>query len=145
MATAKTAAKKVETLVEDAQKAANDQYAKVTKSMEDAATFNQENVDALMKCSNLAVKAAEEMNAEIMSYSKRTVQEGVAAAKELSSIKSVPELVEKQAELAKHSFDEFMKQSARFNELYMAAAKEVYAPLNDRASAAADLVKGYTA
>jgi len=57
----------------------------------------------------------------------------------------MPELVEKQAELARHSFDEFMKQSARFNEIYMTAAKEVYAPLNDRAATAADLVKGYTA
>lgn len=145
MATAKTTAKKVETLVEDAQKAANDQVAKMTKSFEDAAAFGQDNMDAFVKSSNLAVKAAEELNAEFVSYSKKTVEEGVAAAKELTSIKTMPELVEKQAELAKTQFDGFVKQTARFNELYMAAAKEVFAPLNDRATAAADMVKTFRA
>lgn len=143
MATAKTTAKKVETLVEDAQQAATEGYEKMTKTLEEATTFNQETVDAMMKCSNLAMKAAEEMNAEFVSFSKKTVEEGVAAAKELSTVKTMPELVEKQAELAKHSFDSMMKQTARFNEMYMAAAKEVYAPLNERATAAADFVKTY--
>ena len=78
MATAKNTAKKVETLVEDAQKAANDQVAKITKSFEDAAAFGQDNVDALVKTSSLAVKAAEEMNAELASYSKKAFEEGVA-------------------------------------------------------------------
>ena len=145
MATAKTAAKKAETIVEDAQKAATEGYEKLTKGFEDIAAFNQENVDALVKSSNIAVKAVEEMNAELMSYSKKTMQEGVAAAKEMTSVKSIPELVEKQADMAKTSFDAFIKQTARFNELYMAAAKEVYAPLTDRASAAAEMVKSYRA
>lgn len=145
MAAAKNTAKKVESLVEDAQKAANDQVAKITKSFEDAAAFNQENVDAMVKTSSLAVKAVEEMNAEIASYSKKTFEEGVAAAKELSTIKTVPEFVEKQAELAKAQFDGFVKQTARFNEMYLAAAKEVYAPINDRATAAAEIVKNFRA
>ena len=145
MAAAKNTAKKVETLVEDAQKAANDQVAKITKSFEDAASFNQDNVDAFVQTSSLAVKAAEELNAEIASFSKKSFEEGVAAAKELSTIKTVPEFVEKQAELAKTQFDGFVKQTARFNELYLAAAKEVFAPLNDRATAAADMVKTYRA
>lgn len=145
MATAKATAKKVETLVEDAQTAATEQFSKMTKSMEDAAAFGQENMDALVKTQNLAVKAAEEMNAEFASFSKKTMEEGVAAAKELTAIKSVPELVEKQAEIAKTQFDGFVKQTARFNEMYLAAAKEVFAPINDRATAAADMVKSYRA
>lgn len=141
MATAKSAAKKVETLVDDAQKAATEGYEKVAKGFEDLAAFNQDNIDALVKSSGVAVKAAEELNAELMSFSKKSMQEGVAAAKEMTSVKSIPEFVEKQADLAKTSFDAFVQQSARFNEMYLAAAKEVYAPLTDRASAAADMAK----
>ena len=141
MATAKTTAKKVETLVDDAQKAATEGYEKVAKGFEDLAAFNQDNIDALVKSSGVAVKAAEELNAELMSFSKKSMQEGVAAAKEMTSVKSIPEFVEKQADLAKTSFDAFVQQSARFNEMYLAAAKEVYAPLTDRASAAADMAK----
>ncbi len=145
MATAKTAAKKVETLVDDAQKAATEGYEKVTKGFEDVAAFNQENVDALVKSSSVAAKAAEEINAEWVSFSKKSMDEGVAAAKEMTSVKSIPEFVEKQAEMAKSSFDAMIKQSARFNEMYLAAAKEVYAPLTDRASAAADMAKSIRA
>lgn len=145
MATAKTTAKKPESDIEGAQKAAADQVAKIAKTLEEAAAFGQDNMGALMKSSNLAIKHVEEMNAEIVAFSKKSIEEGLAAAKELSTIKTVPEFVEKQAELAKSQFDTFMKQAARMNELYMAAAKDVYAPLNDRAAAAADLVKTYRA
>ena len=58
------AAKKVETLVDDAQKAATEQMDKVTKSMEEVAAFGQDNMDALVKSSTIAVKAAEDFNAE---------------------------------------------------------------------------------
>lgn len=141
MATAKKAANQVETLVDDAQKAATEGYEKMSKGLEDVAVFNQDNVDALVKSSGIAAKAVEELNAEWMSFSKKSIEEGVAAAKEMTSVKSIPEFVEKQADLAKTSFDAFFKQSARFNEMYLAAAKDVYAPLTERASAAADMAK----
>jgi len=141
MATAKKAANQVETLVDDAQKAATEGYEKMSKGLEDVAVFNQDNVDALVKSSGIAAKAVEELNAEWMSFSKKSIEEGVAAAKEMSSVNSIPEFVEKQADLAKTSFDAFVKQSARFNEMYLAAAKDVYAPLTERASAAADMAK----
>ena len=145
MATAKDAAKKVESLAADAQKAATDQFEKFAKTWEDAAAFGQDNVDAIMQSGNIAAKAVEEINAEFVAFSKKAMEEGVAAAKDLGAIKSVPELMEKQAEFAKTSLDGFMKQAAKMNELYMAAAKDVFEPMNARAAAAADLVKSYRA
>lgn len=145
MATAKNAAKKVEDLAADAQKTATDQFDKMSKSFEDVAAFSQENMDAFMKSSNIAAKAVEEMNAEFMTFSKKSVEEGVAAVSDMASIKTLPEFVEKQAELAKTSLDGFMQQSAKFNEIFMAAAKDVAEPINARAVAAADLVKSYSA
>ena len=145
MATAKDAAAKVESLAADAQKAATDQFEKFSKSFEDVAAFGQETMDAMMKSSNIFVKAAEEMNAEFMSFSKKTMEEGVAAVKEMSSVKTMPELVEKQAAFAKSSLDGYMKQAAKFNEMFMAAAKDAAEPMNARAVAAADLVKSYRA
>lgn len=145
MAAAKSATKKVETLVDDAQKAASEQMEKVTKSFEDVTVFGQENVDAFVKSSTIAVKAAEEMNAEFVSFSKKSMEEGVAAAKEMTSVKTLPELVEKQVEFAKTSFDGFMKQATRFNEMYMSAAKEAFEPINERANVAAEMAKSYRA
>lgn len=145
MATAKTAANKVESLAADAQKAATDQFEKVAKSFEDVAAFGQENMDALVKSSNIAVKAAEELNAEIVNYSKKSIEEGVAMAKDMSTVKTMPEFMEKQAAYAKDAMDGFMKQATKFNEICVASAKDVVEPMNARALAAADLVKSYRA
>lgn len=149
MANAKTEANKeadkIENLTSDAQKAATDQFEKVAKSFEDVAAFNQGTMDAFMKSSNAAVKAAEEMNSEMVAFSKKSVDESVAAVKEMSSMKSLPELAECQASYAKSSMDGMMKQAARFNEMYMAAAKDCTEPMNARAVAAAELVKSYRA
>ncbi|MEM8753276.1 MAG: phasin family protein [Pseudomonadota bacterium] len=141
MATAAKEAAKVETLAADAQKAAADQFDKFTKSFEDMAAFGQETIDALVKSSNLAVKATEEMNAEFVSYSKKAMEEGVAAAKDLSAIKTMPELVEKQSAFLKDAMDGYMKQTVKMNEMFMAAAKDVSEPLSARAMAAADLMR----
>lgn len=113
----------------------------MTKGLEDIAAFNQNNIDALVKSLSIAAKAAEELGSEWMSFSRKSVQESVAAAKKMTSDKSIPEFVEKQAYLAKTSINAFVKQSARFNEMYLAAAKDVYAPLTGRASAVADMAK----
>ncbi len=143
MATAKDAAAKVESLAADAQKAATEGFEKIAKSFEDVAAFGQDNMEAFVKSSNIFVKAAEELNAEMVSFSKKAVEEGVAAAKEMTSVKTMPEFVEKQAAFAKASLDGYMKQAAKFNEMFMAAAKDIAEPMNARAAAAADMVKSY--
>ncbi len=145
MTTATETAKKIETFAADAQKSMSAQMEKMSKSFEDAAAFNQESFDAMTKSSNLCVKAAEELNAEFMAFSKQAVEDSMAAAKDLAASKSVMELMEKQAEYAKTSFDVMMKQATKMNEMAMAAAKESMEPINARFTAAADMVKSYSA
>ena len=57
---AKTAAKKAETLTVDAQKTVVEGVEKMTKGIENAATFGQENVEAVVASSKIAAKAAEQ-------------------------------------------------------------------------------------
>ena len=116
---------------------------KFAKSFEGLAAFNQESVDAVLAASNVAVKAAEEINAEVMSFSKKAMEDSIAAAKDVAAAKSVMEAVEKQSEFAKASFDSFIKQAAKMNEMAMAAAKSAMEPIAARATAAGDMVKTF--
>ncbi len=136
---------KLESFAADAQKAATEQFEKATKSFEDVAAFNQENVDVVMKVANTAMKSIEEMNAEVASFSKKSVEEGVAVAKDLAASKNVMELVEKQTDFAKVAFDGYVKQMTKLNEMAMAASKEAMEPMTARMNAAAELAKGYAA
>ena len=134
-----------ETFAAEAQKNMSQSMEKMAKSFEDAAAFNQASVDAMMKSTTVSMKGMEELNAELMAFSKRSMEESVAAAKDLAASKSVMEMVEKQGAFAKSWTDGFMKQMTKINELALAASKDAMEPLSARASAAAELAKGKAA
>lgn len=117
--------------------------ASIEAGIESATAFSQNNVDAVVSSSKIATKAAESLSAEIAAYSKKSYEDGMAAAKELTACKSVSDFVEKQAEFSKTSIEGFVTGATRLNEMYAAAAKEIFEPLNARITATAEMVKDY--
>lgn len=113
--------------------------------IEDVTAFGQLNVDALTKASELATKAVEGINEEITSYSKKSFDDGVAAAKDLASAKTPTELFEKQSAFAQSAFDGFVAQATKMNEIFTSAAKDITAPIGERFEAATESMKSYTA
>ncbi len=142
---AKIASVQVEEFAADAQKTFNDGVEKMTKGFEGLSQFSQETVDAVVKSSELAAKAAEGIGSELSAFTKKSFEDGVAAAQDLASAKTVSEVFEKQSAFVQSSFETFLAQTTKMNEIYMAAAKEVSAPLTARFTAAADMMKGYAA
>jgi len=140
-----TATKKIETVAGDAQKAMSDGVEKMTKGFESAAAFGQDNVEAVVESSKIAAKVAENMTAEIAAYSKMTYDDGMAAAKELATCKSVTEFFEKQTAFTKVSVETYFGEATKLNDMYTAAAKDIFAPLTARFTAASDAVKDFRA
>ena len=137
----KSATKKVEEIAVETRKTMEDGVEKMSKGIETAASFGQDNVEAVVTSSKIATKAAESMGAEIAAFSKKAYQDSMAAAQELTACKSLTEFVEKQAEFGKISIEGFVAEAAKLNEMYAAAAKEAFAPLNARFTAAAGIVE----
>jgi len=135
----------VETLVADTQKNMTEQFDKFSKSFEDLSSFGQENVDALVKSSEIAAKAAEGIGSEISAYSKKAFEDGVAAAQEFAAAKTMTELFEKQTAYAQTSFEGFVSQATKMNEIFAAAVKDITAPIGARVSAATDAMKSFSA
>ena len=131
----KSATKKVEEIAVETQKTMEEGVEKMTKGIENAASFGQESVEAVVTSSKISTKAAESLSAEIAAYSKKSYEDSMAAAKELTTCKSVSEFVEKQTEFGKISIEGFVAEATKLNEMYAAAAKEAFAPLNARFTA----------
>jgi phasin family protein len=134
---------KVETLVADTQKNVTEQMEKLTKGFEGLTAFGQENVDAIVKSSEIAAKAAEGIGTEISAYSKKAFEDGVAAAQDLAGAKTVTELFEKQTAFAQVAFEGWVSQATKMNEIYVAAAKDITAPLGARVTAATETMKSF--
>ena len=139
----KEATAKVENFVADAQNSATENFGKLSKGFDGAAAFGQENVDAIVKSSEIATKAAEGIGTEISAYSKKSFEDSVAAAQDLAGSKTVTELFEKQTAFAQNAFEGWMHQATRMNEICVAAAKDITAPIGARVSAATDTIKTY--
>ena len=139
----KSATKKVEEIAVETQKTMEEGVEKMTKGIENAASSGQETVEAVVTSAKIATKAAESLSAKIAAYSKKAYEDNMAAAKELTTCKSVSEFVEKQTEFGKISIEGFVTEATKLNEMYAAAAKEAFAPLNARFTAAAGIVKDY--
>ena len=135
---------KVETFVADTQKTVTEQFEKLSKGFEGLTTFGQENVDAIVKSSEIAAKAAEGIGTEISAYSKKSFEDSVAAAQDLASAKTLTELFEKQTSYAQTAFEGFVSQATKMNEIYVAAAKDISAPLGARVSAATEALKTFS-
>lgn len=135
----------VEALVADTQKTLTEQVEKFTKNLEGLTAFGQENLDAIVKSSEIAAKAAEGIGTEISAFSKKSFEDGVAAAQDFASAKTLTELFEKQTSFAQSSFEGFVSQATKMNEIYVAAAKDISAPLGARVSAATEKLKTFAA
>lgn len=143
--TAADATQTIEAIAADTQKAAKEQFEKVASGVEKMTAFNQENFDAVVKSSEVATKAAEGFSSEISAYSKKSFEDSVAAAQDFAAAKNVTELFEKQSAFAKASFEGFVAQTTKFNDMFAATAKEVATPLNARVGAATEAMKSFTA
>ena len=142
--TIQDATAKVETFMADTQRTVTEQFEKLSKGLEGLTTFGQDNVDALVKSSEIAAKAAEGIGTEISAYSKKAFEDGVAAAQDFASAKTMTELFEKQTSYAQTALEGFMSQATKMNEIYVAAAKDITAPLGARVSAATEAMKSFT-
>ncbi len=136
---------KVENFAADAQKTIAEQFEKATKGFEEVSAFGQQNVDALVKSSEIAARAAEGIGSEVSAWSKKAFDNSVAAAKDLAAAKTVTELFEKQSTFAQTAFEGFVAQATKLNEIYAAAAKDIVAPVTARFNAATTAAKSFTA
>jgi phasin family protein len=133
--------KQMDTFTADAQKAVDEGTAKMTESMEGFATFGQGSMEAMVASTKRAAKAAEEMNAEIAAYTKKSYEESLAAARDIAAVRTPTELFEKQSAFAKSAMDGYFSQMSRLGEMATTAAQSCMEPLAARATAATDLFR----
>jgi len=141
----KTASKNVEELTAATEKSIEEGVEKMTSNIEGATAFGQENMDAIVASSKITAKAAESLNAEIAAFAKKSYEDSVTAAKQLSTCKTVFEYVQAQTDYTRSAMETFVSEATKLNEMYATAAKEAFEPINDRFSATVEMTKTFRA
>lgn len=102
------------------------------KGLEDISQSGKDNVEAIVKSSQILAKAAEELNKAISTFAQSSLELNVQAGQALLGAKSLQDLVEVQQELARSSFDHFISGSSKISDMAMKVTNEALEPIQAR-------------
>ncbi|HLI67609.1 MAG TPA: TIGR01841 family phasin [Caulobacteraceae bacterium] len=97
---------------------------------------SKSNLEAVVASVTAAGKGAESLGAQAVAYSKKSLDEHMAAARSLSAAKSVQEAFELQTTWAKTAIEGYLAEVNRASETFAASMKETLTPINARVTAA---------
>jgi phasin family protein len=135
----------VKTTVENMSTVGNKAFKdSVEKSMATLSQLNghsKKNLEAMVASVTAATKGAETLGARAMAYSKKSVQDQVAAARGLVAAKSVQEAIELQTNFAKSAFEAYIAEVTKMSETVAASMKSTAAPINERMTALVERIQ----
>jgi phasin family protein len=139
------AAESIKTTVEQVASSTNlafkDAVEKSLAAITDANGASKKNLEAVIASVTAATKGAETLGAQAMAYSKKSVEEQVAAAKSLAGAKSIQEVVELQTSFAKTALEAYMAEVGKMSETVSASLKDSMKPINERVTALVERVQ----
>ena len=112
-----------------------DAIEKSLAALAETTTYSKKNLEAMVASVTAAAKGAETVGAQAMAYSKKQMEEQVAAAQKLAQAKSVQEAVELQTAFAKSAMETYMAEMTKMSEAFTASLKDSMKPLNERVTA----------
>lgn len=134
-------AETIETALHTGTEAMKDGFEKAVKGYDQIVTFTKDTAEAMIKSANAAGKGIETINGEVFAYTRKSIEESIAATKAIMGSKSVDEAIQLQSEYGKTVFEAYVDELAKFGDLALATAKDAATPLQARVAAFVDLVR----
>ena len=107
----------------------------MTSSYDQMVSFSKENVDALVKSGTATVKGFEELTKYYTTLANASVEQSSSAVKALAAAKSPVEFQSIYSSIATDSFNSFVAESKKVQEMTGALMTEAFAPLGARMQA----------
>src|SRR5258708_37049245 len=105
------------------------------KNFDEMQKLGKDNMDATMKSFGAVSKGVQAIAVEVADYSKKSFEEGTAAAEKLFGAKTIEKAIEIQTDYAKSAYQGFVAGATRIGELYADLTKETYKPFESYISA----------
>ena len=111
---------------------------KSVASLTELNAHGKKNLEAVVESAAAAQKGVEALSQETLAFTKKSWEDGVAAAQSLSKARSVQELVELQTSWAKSASEAYMAQFGKATEILTASVKDSFKPINERVTASVE-------
>jgi phasin family protein len=104
----------------------------LTKSLEEAASFNSNNLDAAVQAANCVATGIKDVNQAVFGHIQQTVQSAITTGKAMMAVKSLKDLMDIQQQYIKTTFDSFMTEGTKISEIAVRCSNEAAEPINAR-------------
>lgn len=98
----------------------------------------KQNLEAMVASAAAAQKGAEALSAQSVAFTKKSWEDGVAAAKSMSQARSIQELIELQTTWAKSATEAYLAEVTRATDVVTASVKDTFQPINERVTASVE-------
>ncbi len=102
------------------------------KDYDDAVAFGRDNIDAVAEVGTIAVHGLQDVGKEWVGLVQKSADEVPATVKAIAACKTVQDVAELQADIAKANVETFMNAAVKFQQLGFKLATTTFEPLNKR-------------
>lgn len=120
----------------DTQAKVKEGMEKAIKTAEELVAFGQGNVEALMKSGQIWAAGVQDISKQIAASAQASFDETVSAFKALSSVKSLKDAFDLQANLARSTLEKTVAESGKLTDASLKLTEQTLAPLTARFSLA---------
>jgi phasin family protein len=117
--------------------------ATMEKAYSEFATYAQDTLGAFAKANAVAIKGVETFSKNFFALASHALEEATEAGKRFSTVKSVTEAYDLSTKYTEQSYDTFVTESRKAQDLSAAFAKDVTAPFADRFKATVSTFAAY--
>jgi phasin family protein len=111
---------------------------KAMKTAEELVAFNQGNVEAIVKSSQIWATGVQDLSKHFAAAAKASLDESMAAFKALTSVKSLKDAIELQTSFARSAMEKTMAESGKLTDASFKLTEQAMAPITARVSVAVE-------
>lgn len=106
------------------------------QTAEQLVTFNQGNVEAVVKSSQIFATGLQDLSKLMVAGAQETIDDAMSAFRAMTSVRSLKDVADLQASLARSAVEKALTQSGQVAETSLKVAEQAFAPLSSRLSLA---------
>ena len=111
---------------------------KAMKTAEELVAFNQGNIEALVKASQIWASGMQDLSKSLAAAAQASLDEGMAAMKALTSVKSLKDAFELQSSFARSALEKSLAESGKLTDASFKLTEQALAPITARVTVAVE-------
>jgi phasin family protein len=99
---------------------------------------SKQNLEAMVASATAAQKGVETLSGQSVAFTKKSWEDGVAAAQSMAQARSIQELLELQTSWAKSATEAYLAEVTKATDVMTASVKDSFKPINERVTASVE-------